>query len=160
MNVDVAIIAAAMTFLQAQGLHFPDYKPVATIENATTIQKTAGVPAIGTCVYKHIMISDDVNLNTLLGKSVVVHELTHFTQGCPYTKDITTRQYLENEKQAYAMQNLYLKLNGLDYTVTNPHEAHAELLEQVDELKKELRQLQDILARQDQQIRKLQEMLK
>lgn len=136
-----------MLFLQTQGIVFPKEPPVVTIESAETIKRLVGIDAYGTCYKLHVMVRNDLDLETPEGASTLVHELVHFSQGCPLTKDITPKQYVENEVQAYKFQNHFLKWAGSTHVALNPHEEYAKLLKEMKDLQKEIDDLKDLIKK-------------
>lgn len=146
-TVSAFLLAFTMHFLQGQGLTFPDYPPVVTIETAESIEKIAGIKAYGACDGKFIYIRKDVDLYSLVGVSTLVHEMVHFSQGCPLLKDITHEKFLEYEAQAYELQNRFLKLFGSPIVIKNPHtETEADIKKNIKELLRELEMLAKEIA--------------
>ena len=72
------------------------------------------VAAFDTLRYR-IVIHDDINLNSVAGKSFLLHELVHVLQ---YKKDGVERftsceAVLDSEREAFAAQNRYLEANDV-----------------------------------------------
>lgn len=145
-TVSAFLITFAIHFLQGQGLTFPDYPPVVTIETAEFIEKEAGIKAYGACVGKYIYIRKDVDLYSLEGSSTLIHELVHFSQGCPLLKDITHEKFLALEAQAYELQNRFLMLFGSPVVIKNPHTEAGDLQKEIKVLLRELEMLAKEIA--------------
>ena len=108
-----ALVLSTMTFMQDNlDVQFPDYPPIVTIESTQTIKQFTKIKDHNSaCSGRHLMISEDVDLNTPKGEAVLVHELVDFSQGCQPLDHITAKKYFENEKQAEQIAARYLNIS-------------------------------------------------
>lgn len=108
---------------------------VSFIPNANTHEIYSGVSAatqaqevLGLYVSseQRIYLSKNVDLSTVFGKSILLHELVHHIQ---HTSPQSANVYMGRqkscfakfEKQAYAIQNLYLKSHGNSNIISEEH---------------------------------------
>lgn len=88
-------------------------------ELAKMIYGGRGGRARGGCFNGVIYLSDKIDLETVEGRSVLLHELVHAGQPridgvqCPIPSDLTDRE--QREKGAYEAQERYLAENGVKY---------------------------------------------
>ena len=134
------LILALLLYLKTNGIEPADPTDVHPIIHqklsADDITKVVGGSVVGACLNGHIYLRDDVNLETIDGKSVLLHELDHYVQDidprtkvhCPPLKRDDPKFYL-NEELAYNIQNQYLRDNGSGKHVINPYASSYETLE-------------------------------
>lgn len=107
-----AFISTLFAFITSIGLLVPDENVIVTFETTARInQLHHGHSARALCIDGHVYLDESkVDLRTDLGRSILVHELVHYTQNhCP--RDVKEIQ-AKNERIAYQVQNLYLERIG------------------------------------------------
>lgn len=118
--IDQALIVAAFAFIESIGMHVPDRNVVVTYASVAELKVlNKGHPASGLCIDGRVYLSDQLDLNSDLGKSIVVHELVHYTQDkCPLSLGLVLAK---REAVAYQVQNMYLEHIGSATRVENPY---------------------------------------
>lgn len=118
------LVLALLLYLKSYGIEPIDSvsKPIVTFHSDAELTEKFKIPVFGACIDSHIFINQDkVNLKTIEGKSVLLHELVHFTQDkCPLVIDFLAREY--RERIAYQLQNQYLMDNNVRWRSVNPNQ--------------------------------------
>ena len=120
-----ALVTHLALFLATLGVHLPEALPDVHVVPQELIRALAGLagPSAllkGLCLDGEVYLDDGVNLDTVEGRAILAHELTHFAQHrCP--RDVDSRTFYRNEARAYQVQNLYLRANNSLTRVYNPY---------------------------------------
>jgi len=83
---------------------------------------------LGVCVNGVISLDSKINVKTVWGKSLLLHELTHYTQNkCPLVSKKDIMKIAMMEAQAYSVQNRWLEANNSPLRFDNPYGFSVEL---------------------------------
>ncbi len=120
-----AVIAHLAMFLASLGVHLPQTLPEIHVLSKEALAQVAGLATgatnlKGLCLDGEVYLEESVNLETVEGRAILAHELTHYAQQrCPRAVD--SRTFYRNEARAYQVQNLYLRANNSLTRVYNPY---------------------------------------
>lgn len=120
------VLAQIAAFLASVGVHLPAELPPVQVLPQAQLRALAGLEHAegntlrGLCLDGGVYLDATVDLDTVEGRAVLVHELTHLSQhGCP--RGVDERTFYRNEARAYAVQNIYLRANNSLTRVYNPY---------------------------------------
>lgn len=125
------LVAALFLWLASNGitpLNPYDVHPKVTIVSQEQINKQPGarMNSAGLCKNGEVILSKNVDLTTEIGKSILLHELVHYTQNhCPILKP-GDALFFVNEKIAYDVQNKYLAEKRTGSRAQNPYEQYRD----------------------------------
>lgn len=116
--VDPALIHAMFVFIASLGFHVVDENVRLVRLPQAEIETMAKQVAYATCVDGVVYLGPHVDLRTDYGRSILVHELVHYTQDkCPRA---TQRILAKREGIAYEAQNRYLESIHSPLRIINP----------------------------------------
>lgn len=130
---DLTLVMELFAFLSMLGIQTPTELPKINIISTKEMiwmtddkqgfhQENLGQIITGMCVNGTIYIDSKVDMSTVMGKSVLIHELTHYTQNkCAPVPKKDIMKIATLEAQAYAAQNRWIQANKMTIEVKNPY---------------------------------------
>lgn len=129
MNIPEALVVTLLAFaIEASGLQALDIKDMPPIQGVTEEELSRlvcpgepggcrSVAALFDTEQYRILVRSSLNLQQTIDRSFLVHEFVHVLQFRQFGEERFSRcqDVLSSEREAYAVQNAYLRENGVEW---------------------------------------------